>query len=106
MQFMPLQRTQEMPRYVLASGKRPLHKFASSIVGFDPSAAALTAHAAPLRCTCFKFTLVAVIMFPGLETASKGFQTTQLRKPIRIRQNTRMLPIQILLVSLILFELL
>ena len=112
MQFMPLQRTQEMPtatprtRYVLASGKCPLHEFASSIVGFDPSAAALTAHAAPLRCTCFKFALFAVIMFPGLETASKGFQTTQLRKPIRIRQNTRMLPIQILLVSLILFELL
>ena len=107
-QFMPLQRTQAMPRtrYVLASGKCPLHEFASSIVGFDPSAAALTAHAAPLRCTCFKFALFAVIMFPGLETASKGFQTTQLRKPIRIRQNTPLLPIQILLVSLILFELL
>ncbi len=73
---------------------------------FDPSAAAITAHAAPLRSTCFKFTLLAVIMFPGLETASKGFQTTQLSKPIRIRQNTPMLPIQILLVSLILFELL
>ena len=105
MQFMPLPRTQEMPRYVLASGKCPLHEFASSIVGFDPSAAAITAHAAPLRCTRIQFALFALKMISGLETASKGFQTTQLRKPIRIRQNTRMLPIQILLVSVILFEL-
>ena len=49
---MPLQRTQEMPRYVLESGKRPLHEFESSMVGFDPSAAALTAHAALLLLTC------------------------------------------------------
>ena len=106
MQFMPLQRTQEMPRYVLASGKRPLHKFASSILGFDPSAAALTAHAPLLLLTCIRLALLALKIFTGLKTVSKGFQTTQLRKPIRIRQNTRMLPIQILLVSLILFELL
>ena len=106
MQFMPLQRTQEMPRYVLASGKRPLHKFASSIVGFDPSAAALTAHAPLLLLTCIRLALLALKIFTGLKTVSKGFQTTQLRKPIRIRQNTRMLPIQILLVSMLLFKLL
>jgi hypothetical protein len=106
MQFMPLHRTQEIARYVHASGKFPPYEFASSIVGFDTSAAALTAHAEPLRCTRIQFPLFALKIFPGLETASKGFQTTQLRTPIRIRQNTPMLPIQILLVSLILFELL
>ena len=45
MQFMPLHRTQEIARYVHASGKFPPYEFASSIVGFDTSAAALTAHA-------------------------------------------------------------
>ena len=107
-QFMPLQRTQAMPRtrYVLASGKCPLHEFASSIVGFDPSAAAPTAHAPLVLLTCIRLALLALKIFTGLKTVSKGFQTTQLLKPIRIRQNTPMPPNQNLLVSLILFELL
>jgi hypothetical protein len=96
MQFMPLHRTQEIARYVHASGNFPPYEFASSIVGFDTSAAALTAHAEPLRCTRIRFPLFALKTFPGLETASKGFQTTQLHKQIRKRQNTPMLPIQIL----------
>ena len=133
MQFMPLHRTQEIARYVHASGKFLPYEFASSIVGFDTSAAALTAHAEPLRCTRIRFPLFALRIFPG-PTPSRYIPThrtpattvaflvttagislplflllslaTQLRKPIRIRQNTPMLPIQILLVSLILFELL
>ena len=73
MQFMPLHRTQEIARFVHASGKFPPYEFASSIVGFDTSAAALTAHAEPLRYTRIQFPLFALKMFPGLETASKGF---------------------------------
>ena len=55
---------------------------------------------------CIRFAVLALKIFPGLETVSKCCQTTQPLKPIRIRQNTLVLPIQILLVSVMLFELL
>jgi hypothetical protein len=72
-------------------------EFASSIVGFDPSA--LTAHTALLQYTCIQFALLSLKTFLGLETASKGVHATQPRKPIRIWQSMRMLQIQILLVG-------